>query len=90
MQVALSSEGAKGPNRAEKGREAIFRRPEGAPLADKAFTDANDNGIINIRMYEAGIGDGYRVQTNVRLEGALAGAAFRLEPVGRPQPVKAR
>jgi hypothetical protein len=79
-----------------RGGRAI-RRPAGAALAESVFTDANGDGLVNARTYEIGIGDsvevsaaatvertaaGYRIETNARLDGRLAGETIHAGPPG--------
>jgi len=73
----------------------VIRRPAGEKLTKGAFTDANGDGFVNLKTYEAGVGDAgelladvtvrrtaagdYEVQTNVPVSGEVRGRAFNLE-----------
>jgi hypothetical protein len=66
----------------------VIKKLEGAELTGKVFTDANGDGLINLKTYEVGIGDsvtvlsdieiqrtekGYAVKANVPVEGEAGG-----------------
>lgn len=73
----------------------VIKQPVGGQLSKDVFTDANGDGFVNVRTYEAGLGDavelisdvmlrrtdmGYEVLTNVEVEGNVGGKSFKLSP----------
>lgn len=77
-----------------RGGKAL-RWPAGAVLSDKVFTDANGDGLVNVKTYEFGPGDtiqlpsnvivrrtpaGYEAMTNVPVELTLQGRTTSLQP----------
>ena len=81
----------------------VVRKPDGATLSKDVFTDANGDGLVNLKTYEIGIGDtiqvpsdvtirrtgaGYEVRTNVAVEGKISGTPFNLKPAPAWQAIK--
>ena len=81
----------------------VVLKPQGATLTDQVFTDANGDGFVMLKTYEAGIGNrillpaditvrraapGWEIRTNVQMRGKIGATAFALEPKEEWQGVK--
>lgn len=75
----------------------VIKAPAGVPLTSSVFSDANGDGLVNLKTYEIGVGDrllvpaevtmeragkGWRIKTNVPLTGTLQGAILQLKASG--------
>jgi hypothetical protein len=69
------------------------KKPSGQELTQVVFTDANADGFVNVKTYEAGVGDtaevladvtirrtadGYEAQSNVEAEVMLGPSQWKL------------
>ena len=83
----------------------VVAKPAGQALSEAVFADANGDGLIHLKTWEAGTGDtielyanvivrrkgaAYEVLTNVAVKGNVEGHAFDLEPSTQWQHVKAK
>lgn len=82
----------------------VIRKPAGVALTPSVFTDANGDGLVNIKTYEIGIGDSlevpadvtlkrqgsnYLVLANTTVTGSIQGKGFNFTPSTAWQPVLA-
>lgn len=51
----------------------VIRRPAGATLTERAFADANGDGLVHLKTYEIGLGDELRLPADVELRRTKTG-----------------
>ena len=51
----------------------VIKQPSGVPLTTSVFTDANNDGRVDMKTYEIGIGDDQRVPVDITIQRATNG-----------------